>query len=737
MALHSLGHNRSMTHRLGHHTLPLIIAVTLMAGCGGESAVDEAGSRGNSFPSAKNALDDFTSGSTGDSNNTNGLGANQVRVTVEVPFSVAPDAEPTRRNLRIVTPDRIEVYRTDPSLHNLGSVDVTRTTEASGREVITFENGLPLAPDVIIEAVYNNTRMRALAADADRDVKINPFSEYLVTNTISGYSSTEFDEILDCVNDAGGELCLNKYVWSTLADQVHDFEIDIPDGNDLADALDLLDERGDFARYVDNMAAYAVLDEQSSGKISASSADYNSVFLGIELGQTFREASLVGSGQWGVRTAQEESVTDNNGTGYVYPALTLTSFDAFNIRVTSLASDIPYIREALIHENGNHFFARGSDQWELNTHASAPGAATLQGDTRLLAGRALYQSVTGQGSSRMTGWTRNPYYLDAFVSATDDENGAPDRVLSGYFSAGKAIELEASAGALIRMGTLEDHYLSVLEVNLLRQEGFTLEALDDSYNVLFLSTRFGEPVEPLQIESGTGTWAVSGGDLDQQMTTSTIGRASDGTVTGPTPGDRNTNWRVSSRPSRLSVGDRHIGRLNLDISGSASQFETPELGVGASNPDGSLLAFNLNNGDTGDGMLIAAATSGQVPEDGDYRLQGIAMALEDGANRLRHFDDATLSIDSGSSASLSRRALDIRHSVSDETVTTPLPVDEGTVNLAYTDIGDGRVTFTAGNLTLQGFVTPDQDQFFLRLTDTQGGEQLMGLVIATRLPGDQ
>lgn len=738
MTLQSLCTDIFFTRRYSRR-LPLLLSAVLIAGCGGESAVDEAGSRGNSFPPAKNALDDFNSGSTGDSNNTNGLAANEVRVTMEVPAAVAPNGEPTRRNLRIVTPDRIAVYRTDTSLSNLGSVNVSRRTEDNGREVITFENGLPLAPDVVIEAAYGNTRMRALAADSDRDVKVNPFSEYLVTNTLTSYSNKQFRAILDCVNDAGGELCLNKYVWSTLADQVHDFEIDIPGNFSLGQALDLLDERGDFSRYVDSMADYAVLDEQSSGRISASSADYNSVFLGIELGQTFRESTLAGSGQWGVRTAQEESITDANGTGYVYPALTLTTFDAFNIRVTSLANDIPYDREALIHRNGNDFFARGSSFWDLNTHASAPGAATLVDGTRLLAGRALYQSVTGQGSSEIIGWTRNPYYLDGFVSATggstDDNNEPPDRVLSGYFSAGKAIELESVSGELKRRDTLENHYLSVLEINLLREQGFSLDSLDGkTYNVVFLASRFGDTNEPVIIESGVGSWTVNGTNITQLMPTRTIARDSDGTVNGPVAGNRDAAWTVRTRPSRLSVGDRDIGRLNLEIGSSAGQFGRPDLGIGASNPTGSLLAFNLDNGDTGDGLLVAAEQATAAPTSGRYRLQGFAMGLEDGRNRLRHFDNAVLTINDAATATLERRALDVIHAVSDESVSAPFPVDEEDLSLAYTDGGNGRVTFTAGNLTLDGFVVDEQDQIFLRLSDTLGGEQSQGLVMATRLP---
>src|SRR6056297_282203 len=532
-------------------TLGLLLSSTLLltAGCGGgEDTIEGAANQPNDFAGNKNPVDDFSSGSTGDSTNTGGLASNEVRVTMEVPGGVTSEGQPTRRNLRIVQPDRVSVYYTNQALSVLDEPAISTRTDSDGFTIIEFTEGLPLGPDVIIDASYGNTRMRALAADADRDVKVNPFSEYLVRNTLSSYTAGEFQSIMDCVEDAGGELCLNKYVWSTLADQVHDFEIDIPSNAGLGGALDVLENRGDFARYVSAMAGYAVLYETSSGKISASSADYNSVFLGIELGQTFLESTLSGSGQWGVRTAQEEVLTDENGTGYIYPALTLTSFDAFNIRVTSLANDIPYDRETLIHQRGNDFFVRGSEQWERNTHASSPGAATLLEDTRLLAGRALFQSITGRGSSRIIGWTRNPYYLDAFTSAPVDETTGPDRVISGYFSAGKAIELEADGDSLLRLGTLEDQYLSVLEINLLRKEGFDADTLNGrQYNMLYLGTRFSNETTPLAIEAGVGQWQINAGTVSQSQSFTTIQRGNSGTVTVAPTGTRTESWTLSNR----------------------------------------------------------------------------------------------------------------------------------------------------------------------------------------------
>ncbi|MBU2954493.1 hypothetical protein [Marinobacter sp. F3R08] len=720
-------------------TFGLLLYSTLLitAGCGsGEDAIEGARSQPNDFVGNKNPVEDFSTGSTGDSSNAGGLASNEVRITMEVPDGVTSEGETTRRNLRIVQPDRVSVYYTNPALQNLGEPPVSIRTDSEGFTIIEFTNGLPLGPDVIIDASYGNTRMRALAADADRDVKVNPFSEYLVRNTLSRYTADEFQTIMDCVADNNGELCLNKYVWSTLADQVHDFEIDIPSNVGLSGALDVLESRADFSRYVSAMAGYAVLDETSSGKISASSADYNTVFLGIELGQTFLESTLSGSGQWGVRTAQEEQLTDENGTGYVYPALTLTSFDAFDIRVTSLANDIPYDREVLIHQAGNEFFVRGSDQWERNTHSSSPGAATLLEDTRLLAGRALFQSITGRDSSRIIGWTRNPYYLDALTSAPLDETTGPDRVISSYFSAGKAIELEAEGDQLQRLTTLEDQYLSVLEVNLLRKEGFESTTLNGrNYNTVYLATRFSEQTTPLTVETGLGQWQIDGGTISQSQTYTAVQRNNSGTVTTPATGTRTESWTLSNRTSRLSKGDLDIGRLNLDITTASSDLAQPDIGIGASTPDGTLMAFNLEDSPLGDGILIASEqTANSAPVTGQFRFQGVALALTADTNRLRHFDNALLTIDSSSAATLSSVALTSTHFVDKGTVTTPTLESPPDTSLTYRQLGAGQVQFTAGNLTLEGFYTASQDQFFLRLRSTQGNEEQIGLVIATRTP---
>lgn len=728
----TLINTRNVTNRIFALSLAAILPLALTACGSGEDAIDGAAGKPNAFPPAKNPLDDFRDGTTGDSNNAVGLKANEVRVTVEAPPSFAPEGELTRRNLRIVTPDRIDVYRIDQTLQNLGSVNTRRRSEDNGREVIEFVDGLPLGPNVIIDVQVGNTRMRALATDSDRDVKVNPYSEYLVSRVLRDYTASEFDRVMACVNSGSDDLCLNKYVWSTLADQVHDFEIDVPDGLDLDAAVDHLAGRADYVRYVDAVADYALLDQQSSGKIEVSSADYNSVLLGVELGQSFLVKSGEAPGQWGVRTAQEERIEDDRGVAYVFPGLTLTSFDVFNIRVTSLAGDVPYDRETTAQTKANDFFARGTDYWRRNTHATSPGAATLEDDLRLLAGRALYQSITGRGSSRIIGWTRNPYFLDAYVGGGSDE---PDRVFSGYFSAGKAIELRVEGDELKREKLLEDHYVSFLDLNLERVDDYDLSQLSgQGFNVLTLSMRTSDPSEPVAIESGLGTWNISGQDVQQQIATQVVARDSGGTVTNRT-GTRDGNRLISHRPSRLSNGTRNIGRLNLDLSESAGAEGRADFGVGASSPDGSLLAFNLDNNSTGDGILVAARQTDQTPPTiGRYRLQGMALGMDDNENRLAHYDNALLSLTSGSVAELTLNGLHVAHDVGNESVTEPTFLATQDRTLAYADNGDGKVSFTDGDFILEGFVTADQEQFFLQLRNLAGPERTLGVVLATRLP---
>jgi len=706
----------------------LITCLAFASGCGsGENSLHGARNQPNDFSGNSNPSEDFSSGSTGDSGNSAGLDSNQLRVTLELPAGLAPEGEPTRRGLHRVTPERIRVYRTNPALQNLGAVSVSTTTDSNGATIITFADGLPSGPDIIIEASYGNLLVQAPAAVADQDVKINPFSDYLVRNTLPGYSTSEFQNILDCVSNTRDEPCPNRYVWPALDDQVQDFEIDIPATASLEEARQLLAGRGDFSRYVSAMAGYAIPDSAPGDDIRASSADYNAVFMGVELGQSFMESALEGAGQWGVRIAREETATDSNGTSTIWPGLTLASLEAFGIEMTALSSDIPYGRETLIHASGDRFFPRDSGNWQTNSHASAPAAASRISGVRLRSGRSMYQSITGQDSARILGWTRNPWFMDAWTSPQEAETSPVQQVITGYFSAGKAIDLEADGDQYRRGDLAETHYLSALELDLIRQPGFTLETLDGGqYHALYLAIRFGTDT-PMVIETGLGDWQITGDSLSQTRSTTTLSRSADGSVDIAESAGLTDTWG-------LSAGTPDSGRVFVDMIGnSGTPQHDPSMGAAA--PEGGLLAFNLDDSPVGDGMLIALPrTTTAAPDSGQYRVQGFALGLSREANQLQHFDNATLIIRSDASATLYPRTLEVSHRVPEETVSVPVFRDGEPLELSYTHTGNGRVLFTNGNLRLEGFTGGAASPFYLRLQNTGPDQKQLGLLVMTPLP---
>src|SRR5690606_16333964 len=153
----------------------------------------------------------------------------------------------------------------------------------------------------------------------------------------------------------------------------------------------------------------------------------------------------------------------------------------------------------------------------------------------------------------------------------------------------------------------------------------------------------------------------------------------------------------------------NIGRLSLDITLPSSSTETPELGTGASTPDGSLLAFNLDNTTTGDGLLLAGEqATAAPPASGRYRLHGVMLGMATGSNRLTQLQDAVLTLNSASQATLSWQGVEAVHQVDAGTVSAPTAITPADLLLGYSSPGNGQVRLNADGLVLEGFVTADQ-----------------------------
>lgn len=710
--------------------LVCLIGLTILlvaCGGGGDDAVEDAGGRPNTFPGNKNPGDGFSESSTGDTSNSNGLEKNQVRITVEVPSTLAPNAPLSRRNLRLVQPDSISVYRTNQTLTQISSVDVDRGVDDDGFNVIEFPEGQPLGPDVLIEVSYNGTRIRAFATDRDRDIKVNPFSEYAVRYGLGRYSREEFEDVMDCVNSSDDALCINKFVWSTLADQVQDFEINIPDGNTLNSAVDLLADRADFASYVEDMSDLAQVPANVSGVISANSVDMNTVFFGLELGRSSRFSEQPAS-QWGIRRGYEEEL-ESSGTAYIYPGLSMASFEVFNINVTSMASDVPYERATLTRFPTDIFDTRGREFWGINNHSTSPSAASIENDTRLMAGQSLYQSITDKNSAQPIGWTRNPFYLDAYLQLSSNN---PNALLASYFTGGKAIELEGSSGDYDRGAEVEEHFMSIFDISLTQSDDFQVSRLADGYDVVSFSVQLGDSTLPFRAESLVGTWTgnATNGQYTQQATAFEINRSANGTAGTAAP-NRDDVAKLGNRTSQTTGGNEDNGWLNLvfdNVPGSSR----PQDAIGASNPDGSIVAFNLDNSTNGDGILIALAHAGSTPDIVNYRLQGTIAGLGPDTNYLRQIKGGQLSFIDGSTAKISLSGLEVEQEISTRNLAQPHPLNGSATDLTYTTAG--TLSLNDGNgLRLDGFVSSDKEYMVLRVRDTSAsGEEYLGLLLGIR-----
>ncbi len=368
----------------------------------------------------------------------------------------------------------------------------------------------------------------------------------------------------------------------------------------------------------------------------------------------------------------------------------------------------------------------------------------------MLAGRALYQTITKRNSSLINGWTRNPYYLDAFTSEPVNDQSGPDRVLTNYFTGGKAIALEDDNGKLKRQNILENHYLSVFELHLQRAEAFQISDMaGQAYNVTYLATRFADGGAPATFETGHGQW-VFGSANDQTLNGTanvdqfTLARDASGGVA--TPDTSNDTWNLINRRSRLSSGDIYMGgrlgglfRNEID---ERTNFNDPpnfgippDMGLGgaATPPNQDLMAFNLNDGTLGSGLLVAGKTltDGALTE-GTYRLQGAIVGVTQEENRLYHVNNAQLTL-ANSSASFEGTTMMVNHLIEDNEVVAPpeeLPMQ---FNGSFTTTleGGGISITSAGEYEMRGFYTAAGNQVFLVISDDTGPEMKTGLLLAT------
>ncbi|MDX5299305.1 MAG: hypothetical protein LPK85_10200, partial [Gammaproteobacteria bacterium] len=448
--------------------------------------------------------------------------------------------------------------------------------------------------------------------------------------------------------------------------------------------------------------------------------------------------------RWGNRLSTVQINTDaTGGQGYIYPGISLTSFDVIGLSLTTMSSDIPYARSTQTQRAADQYSP--AFDWERNSFSSAPGAAVIRDDRFLQTGRSSLQTITNKGSASIIGWAPNPYPFNSYLVGGRED---PSALLGGHFVAGQAVQLRAEQNPndaslqYTRVRQLEKLAVAGLDIGLLRSEGvlpeFNLDVLDGrQYNLVSFATRFSATQEPIVASTTLRRWQANGSSITERMDGAlgrlTLIRRGDGVVTSPTPSTGGETLTVQPEPSFIWSNSqyiaRHVGRLKLtrDLSGKNQ--------LGAATPSGDLLAFTLDNSDEGQGMLLGVARANSAPSfsSARYQLQGLSLGMTDDANILRQYNDSRLVLN-GSSAQLTLKRIAVNHSLAAGTVSDPQDssfdaVLGGTLNVdAAEHLVRATITVDGSPLALEGFASADQSFIVFRL---QHGPHL-GLILALR-----
>ncbi|MFE8072086.1 hypothetical protein QQM79_13610 [Marinobacteraceae bacterium S3BR75-40.1] len=734
-------------------SLTALISVFILSGClsSAEDAANEVKNDPNDFPQIKNDGNSFENSggdAQGGTNETTGLAANEVRLTLQVPRQMAgEDGIDTRRNLRIVQPNSVRVVRVDNNLTEQETFNTTTRQDDELTRIITFPDlsSVPRDPDIIAIATYGGTEIRGPIYDGndysgDNDFKINPFTDYLVTETFSSLTPGEITALKQCQN----QLCLEGVVWPALVDQAEDFEIEIPSDftlspgeTYLSKSKDYLASRGDFTRYVAQMKNALLTGQDDVSDSGVASATFNSIYFGLGLSRVHPSANST-QGQWSTRISNKGSRTGNGAPIETYPTLTFTSLGVaeLDINITGIDNDIPYSRETLRQLTQSSYLKK--DDWKPNAHSASPGGAFVRDGAFIQAGRSPYQSITEEENDVFTGWAPNPYFYNGKILGTLNDPEAedePQAVLSSYFQSAKAILLDKTSGSYSRDRTLEEMGIGTFELGFHRlsktEPEYDLSKVNGDYYASEFFVALADSGDPIRAEVRLRSWSAD--PSSHLISEAPAGAAyaverdgSTGLVSAPAATTNSNTYKLVSLANEMVTDSKiqkyKVGRLRLE-----DQNNGPNL-AGAGAPNGQWLGFTHNSDSMGRGIKIVMQDSGQtVDASGEtYLLQGFMLGMEDDKNRLHQLNESTLTLDSNSSASLNLCDLVVTHTISSQAVTDP--TFEGCA--AYNDSaaiynGGGQNGSINTTFTVDG--TPFQLQGFMSAPDDgeTAGEELL------------
>ncbi|TVP57495.1 MAG: hypothetical protein EA349_06480 [Halomonadaceae bacterium] len=697
--------------------LGLLILLLVITGCRPESTASTT----NSFANIQSNPDGVRDGGTG-MEGSGGLASNELRVRVQVPASSA--AEGDHQGLVNARNYSLQVHRVGTGLTLLETLAPQQKRD-SDTTLLRFPDrtSVPVDINLVIEARVNGeTYWSPLAAD-NRQVRVNPFSDYLVRRELANLSANDIIELNRCQQT----LCPLELIWPSVVSQVQLFNITLPPGSSQTSAQAALSQRGDFTGFVQRAINLLRLSPASINSFAPDSTEaeaftFNSVFFGVDLNQLRGDGG--NSGLWVARSGVRATRSNDDGTGFNNPNLSLASIrlELFDLNITTLGSTIPFQSRGLQQDFGS------PAQRPVNEHASVP-RSTFSRDARFLSGtRPMYQTVRQQQGMTL-GRTMDPFLLDARMVGGEQ---SPEVLLAGFFHGGSAVALgENSRGELVRQQVQEDLNSAALKINLRQNssdEEFSLSRLHDSYNLMGFRLRLGSGDMPVLMEAELGHWSIGSGSnlvpgthssddvmLLQRSTTNEVSFSN---------AQRNISIDIFNMSQIRDDSDPGQFRGHLFLNGSDRDYGIrDQVGPnGAASPNGDWLAFTPVSNDGSYALQLAVKPPDNLPDlVGSYQLQGFSLAMDDEDNRLRAFQGACLEIGDPNIAELHYQGVEVHHNLANRQVRRArnLPSSRLTGSISGPDSqGRLRITLPTGedtpDLVLEGFTAPDGEALILR-----------------------
>ncbi len=710
--------------------LPAIaLSAFVLGGCFPDTNVSSE----NSFPQGDGTGSGFSDSTAGDSSNTPSQ-PNQVRVSVQVPAGLT-EGEPGRRNLVTTGEATLRVDRVDANLNRIQSFSPRIETDGNDF-ILTFEgsDSVPSDLDLVVTASVAGHNFRAPLAAGSRHVRINPFTHYLIERGLKELSQSDFSRLKGC----NQTLCLQTLIWSPLADQVQNFEIDIPSNSSPATSLNRLEERADFADFVDQAIQNLRLDEDQltsleAEGIDASAFEFNAIYFSAELNQALDADGNDSPAFWATRLPTVGSQTNKEGTSFAYPNLTIASFalELFDLNITSLSLDIPFERYSGDASSLDH---------DTNAHSTSPGPAFVRNERYLTAVRPVLQTITRPGELTI-GWALDPHFMDAWIVGENDD---PKALLSSYFHGGKAIQLSGSSGNFQRQQTREELGVGSFEINLARTSNdFNFSNhLASEYNVVGLELRADENGLPGSVRGRFGRWELTAsgalqGDGTEDVEEWTLTPDTSTTDNGPQAINGSFDLDGIEQARTDSETDGFRGHLFLNAPHLGTANEANIQPSGAVEPSGNLMAFSLdtpNDGNRGQLFQIASAIPESEPDlRGAYRLQGLILQADNDGSRIQQLNGSCLAI-ATSTTELVKRGLEVERARDTGSAERPTRLEETVlqfepVNGKY-DEGTFEVEIENGTTSvLQGMVAEEDGSTLVILKRT---EHSLGILLGFR-----